>query len=177
MLAAFKTRTVIVGNSGSGKSTLAERLAVAANVPVIDLDLLHWEGNGYGTKRAEAVARQMVREAAAQPGWVIEGVYGWLAEVAIPRATAFIWLDIPWRLCREGLLARGQRRGGPEADFSELVAWAEAYWERQSSSSFQGHLRLFECFSGPKLRLRERPEVSQFLDDLRTEPRAAEVPP
>jgi hypothetical protein len=34
-------RTVVVGNSGSGKSTLAEAIA---DIPAIDLDLLHWEG-------------------------------------------------------------------------------------------------------------------------------------
>jgi hypothetical protein len=117
-----------------------------------------------------------VQDAATQPGWVIEGVYGWLAEVAIPRATAMIWLDVPWNVCREGLLARGVRRGGTEAEFAELMVWAEAYWERQSSSSFQGHLRLFESFAGARLRLRGREETGQFLDDLRTEPTAAERP-
>ena len=152
MHSAFTTRTVVIGNSGSGKSTLAERLAEMAGVPAVDLDLLHWENDGYGAKREEAVARQLVHEAAAQPGWVIEGVYGWLAEVAIPRATALIWLDVPWSVCREGLLARGQRRGGTEADFAGLMTWAEAYWERRTSSSFAGHLRLFQTFHGAKLR-------------------------
>jgi adenylate kinase family enzyme len=41
-------RTVVIGNSGSGKSTLAEAMAKLAHIPVIDLDLLHWEGAGYG---------------------------------------------------------------------------------------------------------------------------------
>jgi adenylate kinase family enzyme len=90
MPAAFTSRTIVIGNSGSGKSTLAASLAALANVPAIDLDLLDWEGHGYGSKREEAVAREMVREAAVAPGWVIEGVYGWLAEVALPRATALI---------------------------------------------------------------------------------------
>jgi hypothetical protein len=74
------------------------------------------------------VARQKVANLTATERRVIEGVYGRLAEVAVPRATALIWLDIPWEICREGLLARGQRRGGTEADFSELLKWAEAYW-------------------------------------------------
>ena len=26
---------------------------------------------------------------------LFEGVFGWLAEVAVPRATTLIWLDVP----------------------------------------------------------------------------------
>jgi len=40
----------------------------------------------------------MTLEVSTQPLWIIEGVYGWLAEVALPRATALIWLDLPWSL-------------------------------------------------------------------------------
>jgi adenylate kinase family enzyme len=163
---AFKTRTVIIGNSGSGKSTLAEKLAALANVPAIDLDLLHWEGDGYGVKRDEAVARQMAMESAQEPKWIMEGVYGWLAGVAMPRATALIWLDLPWEACRKGLLARGVRGAGTEADFANLLAWAQAYYERQTSSSFAGHARLFDEFTGAKLRLHDRGEVDQLLADL-----------
>jgi adenylate kinase family enzyme len=43
-------RTVVIGNSGSGKSTLAEAIANLAHIPAIDLDLLHWEEEGYGSK-------------------------------------------------------------------------------------------------------------------------------
>jgi hypothetical protein len=77
-----------------------------------------------------------------------------------------IWLDAPWALCREGLLARGQRRGGTEANFAELMAWAEAYWQRQSPSSFAGHLRLFQSFDGARRRLRDRHEMQLFLAEL-----------
>lgn len=169
VLDTLTTRTVIIGNSGSGKTTLAESLAALANVPAIDLDLLHWTGDGYGLKREEAVARQMASDVAERPEWVIEGVYGWLAEVAIPRATALIWLDVPWSLCREGLLRRGLRRGGTEAEFAELLTWAEAYWDRKTSSSFAGHSRLFEDFPRAKLRLRNRQEVHHLLADVRAE--------
>jgi adenylate kinase family enzyme len=76
------SRTLILGNSGSGKSTLAEQLATLVAGPAIDLDLLHWETDGYGVKRDENAARQLVRTAADEPRWIIEGVFGWLAEVA-----------------------------------------------------------------------------------------------
>lgn len=83
-------RTLIIGNSGSGKSALSDRLNTLTLVPVVDLDLLHWEGDVYGPKRDEEVARHMVREIASRELWIMEGVYGWLAEVAVPRATSLI---------------------------------------------------------------------------------------
>ena len=156
-------RTLIIGNSGSGKSTLAQQLATLAQTPAIDLDLLHWEGDGYGVKRDESAARQLVRAAADQPRWIIEGVFGWLAEVAVPRATTLIWLDVPWNICRAGLLARGPRRGSTDQDNADLLKWAEAYWDRTTPSSFTGHLGIFESFPGLKHRLGSREKVSEFL--------------
>ena len=64
-----------------------------------------------------------------------------------------VWLDLPWKSCREGLVARGLRRGATQADFDALLKWAEAYWERTTPSSFSGHLAMFETFPGHKLRL------------------------
>lgn len=167
MLEPLTERTVIIGNSGSGKSTLAEAIANLAHIPAIDLDLLHWEEGGYGLKRNEDVARKMVLDISDQPRWIIEGAFGWLAEVALPKATALIWLDFPWSLCRAGLLACGLRRGATSHDATELMKWAEAYWTRLTPSSFAGHSKMFNEFSGAKLRLENREQAAQLLKNLR----------
>jgi len=160
-------RTVIIGNSGSGKSTFAGRLAARLGIAATDLDPLHWEDEGYGRKRDEAAARGLVAEAAAKPRWIIEGVYGWLASVALPRATALVWLDLPWSACHAALLARGPWRTAGEGAFDDLLSWAEGYATRTTSSSFEGHRHLYEDFIATKFRLRSRREVDELLADLR----------
>ena len=160
MFESLSQRTVIIGNSGAGKSAFAENLSALVHVPVIDLDLLNWEGDEYGRKRDDDAARRMTLDVSAQPRWIIEGVYGWLAESALPRATALIWLDFQWSLCRAGLLARSPRRGATDQDGVALLKWAETYWNRQTSSSFAGHSRMFNNFPGTKFRLENREQAS-----------------
>lgn len=165
MRESLRNRTVIIGNGGAGKSVFAARLSAQSGIPPIHLDPLHWEGPGYGRKREPEAAKALVRQAVAAPQWVLEGVYGWLAAEALPRATGLVWLDLPWAICREGLIARGRNPEATEADFTELLAWAEAYSTRETSSSYRGHLQLFESFAGEKFRLRSREAADALLAD------------
>jgi hypothetical protein len=114
-------------------------------------------------KRGAVDARTMTATFASQPSWVIEGVFGWLIDVALPRATHLIWLDLPWTACRANLLARGR---GPVSDteFESLLAWAEAYWTRTSSSSHAAHAEVFERFERDKIALTCRVQVTAFMD-------------
>lgn len=162
MIETLGPRVVIIGNSGSGKSTLARQLAMRASFRTADLDHVHWLDK-VGSQRDEAQARDMVHVAARSPRWIIEGVYGWLVEIALPRATALIWLDMPWGVCRAGLEARGPwREATPEA-YADFLKWVEDYWDRTTSSSFAGHLALYESFDGFKLRLHNRSEVAGVM--------------
>lgn len=151
-------RIAIIGNSGSGKSSLAAKTGSALKLPVYDLDHLHWQEDG--RKRDEAEARLLVTRRANTSDWIIEGVYGWLAEIALPRAKVLIWLDLPWAECSEGLLRRGAQHGETESDQAALLVWAGEYWTRTTSSSFAGHLRLYETFGGGKIRIQTRADVS-----------------
>lgn len=154
------SRRMVMGNSGSGKSALAARIGTSPHLPIHDLDLVHWHADG--RRRAGAEARARVAEIAAENAWVIEGVYGWLAKVALMRATTLVWLDLPWAECRAGLLARGLRRGMTPNDREALLAWAEACWTRDTPSSFTGHGQLYRRFEGSKAHLRTRAEVVAF---------------
>jgi adenylate kinase family enzyme len=155
-------RVVIIGNSGSGKSTLAHEIARRIGAPSTDLDRIHWQDH-VGVKREESLATGMVVEVARKPRWAIEGVYGWLAAAALPFATSLIWLDLPSTECSEGLSRRGPWKGATADEHEAFVQWAEAYWQRTTSTSFTGHLALFEKFAGSKQRLQSRSEIDMLL--------------
>ena len=108
----LEERVLVLGNSGAGKSTLAGAISQTIGMPVFELDAFHW-ASGYVQKRNDSEARRLVADAASAPRWVIEGVFGWLIDVAIPQATTLIWLDLSWQECRAGLLARGRETVGP----------------------------------------------------------------
>jgi adenylate kinase family enzyme len=162
MTTALGPRVVIIGASGSGKSTLAKSLASRVGCEAVDLDRVHWQDK-VGSKRDEAEAKAMVADVAIRPRWIIEGVFGWLAEVALPSATSLIWLDLPWHVCRDHLASRGPWRGATDDEHAAFLAWAEAYWERKTSSSFDGHRALFDRFEGVKRRLESRSEIAEFI--------------
>lgn len=161
-MVALPDRILILGNSGSGKTTLARAVSTRRQHPLISLDLLHWEDGGFAQKRDEQVARRLTREAATAARWVMEGVYGWLSDEALSRVQTLLWLDLPWAECRAGLL----ERKADQAFDAEMLLWAEQYWTRETSSSFAGHRRIYEVFSGDKLRFQSREEVAAFMARL-----------
>lgn len=158
-------RTIVIGNSGAGKSWLATALSAILSVPAVDLDTLHWEPGGYGVRRDKHQAALDVRAAAQADKWIIEGVYGWLADMAVPRATALVWLDLPIDECLSNLRSRGIRGEGGEESFIELLKWASEYQVRTNANSWTAHKRIFDGFPGTKLTLSSRREIDAFLQN------------
>lgn len=95
----------MVGNSGSGKSLLARRIALALDVPQVELDAIH-HLPGWQPIDPEAFLAQ-VAAIAADEAWVVDGNY---RAVVIDgpvwqRADTVVWLDLPrstvmWQVTR-----------------------------------------------------------------------------
>ena len=160
------TRTLIIGNSGSGKSWLAKRLAEHLQVPWIDLDLIHWASDEHSIARPRAEALGMARVAASEERWIIEGVYGWMVSELVEQATALIWLCLEDEDCVNNIRQREATRDEKEELLIALLDWAGSYRTRQGSSGFATHQRLFDRFSGSKLQLMNRAEVSAFVSTV-----------
>jgi adenylate kinase family enzyme len=165
-----QARTVIIGNSGSGKSHLAELLSRIYSVPIIYLDRLFWMPGGFNEKRSEDEVRNEIEQKRKDNSWIVEGVFGELAGLFLPRAQALIYLDVNWAVCHASLMARGScssRQLAPvkaEENFENLLLWAEQYWTRTDWRSRIGHLRLFDDFTGLKFKFTTRAEVDEFFE-------------
>jgi adenylate kinase family enzyme len=156
------TRTLIIGNSGSGKSWLAERLAGHLQVPWTDLDRIHWLSDEHSIARPRAEALAMARVAAGQERWVIEGVYGWIASELLHRTTALIWLSVADEVCVANIR---QREANDDERLIALLEWAGSYRQRDGSSGYRAHRRLFEGFAGTKIRLTDRAQIAALTTD------------
>jgi len=155
------SRVLITGNAGSGKTWLGERLAARLGVPLFHLDDVVWDGAYGGKERAKPYAE--AERLAAADNWVIEGVYGWLVPAALPRDTAFLFIDLPVDECIANLRARGQQGGGDAAAFDKMLEWVAGYPQRTNANSRATHERLFAEFGGTKHRLTGRAEIADYL--------------
>jgi ABC-type dipeptide/oligopeptide/nickel transport system ATPase component len=160
------SRTLIIGNSGSGKSWLAKRLAEHLQVPWIDLDLIHWISDEHSIARPRAEALGMARVAANEERWVIEGVYGWMVSELAEQATTLIWLCLEDEDCVCHIRQREAERDDSDELLIALQDWAGSYRTRGDSSGFAAHQRLFAGFSGSKLQLMNRNEVTAFVSTV-----------
>jgi ABC-type dipeptide/oligopeptide/nickel transport system ATPase component len=160
------TRTLIMGNSGSGKSWLAKQLAEHLQAPWTDLDLIHWLSDEHSIARPRAEALGMARVAANEERWVIEGVYGWMVSELAEQATTLIWLCLEDEDCVSHIRQREAERDDSDELLIALQDWAGSYRTRGDSSGFAAHQRLFAGFSGSKLQLMNRNEVTTFVSTM-----------
>lgn len=159
-------RAVIIGNSGSGKTWLAAKMAKDHNLPVIHLDDLFWEPGGFDRKRSNEDVLRRIERSKGEGSWIVEGVFGELAELYLDQADLLVWLDIEWDICRKRLLERGSEskkhmaREQSAEGLRKLVEWASHYYDRNDLRSHAGHEAVFKRFSGRKMRIRSGAEVN-----------------
>jgi adenylate kinase family enzyme len=168
------SRIVIIGNSGSGKSYLAKSLSAIYSIPVVYLDQLFWMPGGFNEKRPMDEIKNEIELKRKDSSWIVEGVFGELAELFLPQAQSLFFLDMDWTVCHAGLLARGSESSKQleaakaEENFKKLLLWAEQYWTRTNLCSHAGHLQLFSNFAGRKFKFTCRAEIDNFLKQQKT---------
>jgi len=150
-------KILIFGNSGSGKSTLAKELAASEKLAHLDLDTLAWLP-GIPPERAPLeVSKQRIQEfTQSYDNWAIEGCYTDLLEIVSAEATEIIFLNLTVAQCIENAKNRPwephkyESKAAQDENLAMLIAWIEAYPERDDVFSYRSHMRLYENFLGKK---------------------------
>jgi adenylate kinase family enzyme len=150
-------KIVIFGNSGSGKSTLAKRLCAAEKLSHLDLDTIAWLPT-VPPERAtlEQSALKIHKFIELKQGWVIEGCYSDLLELALPSSNEMIFMNLPVELCIENARNRPweshkyESKAAQDSNLEMLIDWISQYSERNDTFSQLAHNQLYEKYAGKK---------------------------
>ncbi len=156
------SRVVVIGTSGSGKTTMAKDISEILGVTHVEFDAYRHGPNW--TETPDDIFRGQLAEALSADRWVADGNYSVARGVVWPRATAIVWLDLPfpvvfwrlfWRTMKRGIfrveLWNGNRENLWEHFISKdsLFLWAiNTHWKRRKSLALEfakpehSHLRV-----------------------------------
>lgn len=140
---------------------MARELAARHQVPMLELDTVVWEPGKLGIMRPEESIHADVEQfLSANEGWVVEGCYGELVNVALPRCTEAIFLNPGLAAC----VANNQRREWEPHKYASremqdamlwpLLEWVAEYYQRDDHWSYAYHRQLFDEFHGKKTELK-----------------------
>ena len=148
---------MIFGNSSSGKSTLAKKLCSYEGLSHLDLDTLAWMPTAPPERKPLAESEAGILDFInSNTGWVIEGSYSDLLEMAISSSSELIFMNIPVELCLEN--ARNcpwephkyESKEAQDSNLNMLIEWIPQYSERTDIFSKASHTTLYERYSGKK---------------------------
>ena len=150
-------RIVVFGNSGSGKTTLAKLLSQSNELAHFDLDSIAWLPTDPPERRPLKDSAAQINEfIASNDGWVIEGCYADLIEIALPRASEMIFLNLSVDDCIANARNRPWEphkypsKEAQDGNLQMLIDWISAYPDRDDVCSLRAHLALYEQFQGTK---------------------------
>ena len=150
-------KILIFGNSGSGKSTLARKLAETEQLGHLDLDILAWLPTDPPTRRETSSSGEEIDDFVANnEGWVIEGGYTDLLELAEPSSTELVFLDLPVDDCIKNAQRRPwephkyESKDAQDQNLEMLIGWIQQYPTRDDVFSRQAHTDFYQRYSRKK---------------------------
>lgn len=150
-------KILLFGNSGSGKSTLAKELCQAHGIAHLDLDTLAWQATTPPTRKTLAESAQAIQTFIDDSdGWVIEGCYTDLLELAVYAANEIIYMNLPVADCIANAKSRPWEphkypsKEAQDANLELLLNWIDQYSVRKDTFSQSAHQAFYDSYDGMK---------------------------
>lgn len=150
-------KVLIFGNSGSGKSTLAKSIAESDGLAHFDLDTIAWLPTDPPERTSIEKCREDIQQFTGKHnGWIIEGCYADLLELAAPVASEMIFLNLSTDDCVANAIRRPfephkyESKAAQDANLEMLLGWIQSYPTRDDSCSLRAHQELFARFEQKK---------------------------
>jgi hypothetical protein len=159
-------RIIVYGNAGSGKTTMARSLGL----PYLCLDHIAWGPSAIRKPLPESVAA-LEAFTASHVEWVIEGCYGDLVEVALPRCTELRFLNPGVEACVANCRSRPWEPSyceSPEEQqrlLGPLIEFVREYESRTDEYGLARHRDIFELFTGPQREYSTNPAAPRAVPD------------
>ncbi len=164
-------RILIIGNSGSGKTWLGNALSQSKKIPLFHMDAIRWGKGGYEIRRSASDIAKDLDALKKKDQWILEGVFGKMAEACLPFSTLLIWLDLPWEDCKQNLISRGPQFEEfldpceKEKALAKLIEWASEHESRTDANSWSFFNDLYKDFKHKKICLRSREDLMVFINE------------
>jgi adenylate kinase family enzyme len=145
------------GNSGSGKSTLAKELCEREGLPHLDLDTLAWLSTVPPSRKPLIDSQKEISKfMELNKGWVIEGCYSDLLDIAKSESNEIIFMNLPVDACIANAKSRPwephkyANKQAQDANLGMLLDWIALYPKRADTFSMAAHNELYEKYTGKK---------------------------
>lgn len=153
-------KIIIFGNSGSGKSTMAKKLCSEFTLAHLDLDTLAWLPTTPPQRKLLVDSQKdILNFIKDNDGWVIEGCYCDLIQMAIEGSNELIFMNLPVELCISNAKNRPWEphkyvsKEAQDKNLEMLIQWISQYNERDDTFSQAAHEKLYEQYRGRKSML------------------------
>lgn len=166
----YHQRIIIIGNSGSGKTWLGRALSENKKIDLFHMDNIRWDQSGYEIRRLATDIEKDLETIKNRDTWILEGVFGKMAQSCLSFADLLIWLDFPWEECKKNLFVRGPQfenvltSSEKEKALKTLMEWASTHGARKDANSWSFFNNLYTNFECQKICLRSREEIGAFLN-------------
>jgi hypothetical protein len=141
---------------------MALTLADRHGIPVLELDTVVWKPGKVAVLRPrEDIDADVEKFLNSNEQWVVEGCYGELVELALPRCTELIFLNPGLEACTTNNRRRPwephkyESAEAQDAMLGNLIDWVAGYYTRSDQWSLAYHRQIFDSFNGTKSEVKD----------------------